>query len=141
VTSDALSTPTVLIYSSNRTTREAVRLALGSRPAPELPRIEIVEVATEPIAVRRIAEGGIDTAILDGESVPAGGMGVCRTIKDEVFDAPPVLLIVGRAQDAWLASWSKADAVLAQPLDPIAVAASTADLLRARIARPSTGAR
>lgn len=141
MTDDAPRTPTVLVYSSNRRTREAVRLALGSRPAPELPRIEIVEVATEPIAVRRISEGGIDTAILDGESVPAGGMGVCRTIKDEVFDAPPVLLIVGRAQDAWLASWSRADAVVAQPLDPIALASATADLLRARIADTATGAR
>ena len=44
--------------------------------------------------------------VLDGEAQPAGGMGVCRQAKDEIHDCPPVLLIIGRPDDGWLATWS-----------------------------------
>jgi DNA-binding response OmpR family regulator len=107
-------------------------MALGRRPAPELPAIEIVEVATEPFVIRSLDGGDIDLAILDGEAVP-GGMGICRQLKDEIFRAPPVLVIVGRPADAWLATWSRADAVVSQPLDPRVLADQAAALLRRRL--------
>jgi hypothetical protein len=44
-----------------------------------------------------------------------------------------VLLLTGRAQDAWLAAWSRADAAVPQPLDPVAVAEALAGLARRRI--------
>lgn len=61
-------------------------------------------------------------------------MGVCRQIKDEIFRCPPVLLLIGRPQDAWLATWSRADATVTLPVDPVDFAASLADLLRSRLA-------
>ena len=45
-------------------------------------------------------KGGIDLAILDGEAVPAGGMGICRQLKDEIYRCPPVLVLIGRPEDA-----------------------------------------
>jgi hypothetical protein len=45
-----------------------------------------------------------------------------------------VLVLIGRPQDGWLATWSRADAVVSYPLDPIAVAKAVADLLRQRLA-------
>ena len=48
--------------------------------------------------------------ILDGEAVPAGGMGIARQLKDEIYRCPPILVLIGRPQDAWLATWSRADA-------------------------------
>ncbi|MGB9373237.1 MAG: hypothetical protein WCA82_03640 [Jiangellales bacterium] len=123
----------VLVYSGNRSTRDQVRLALGSRPHPDLPEVELVEVATRPHVFRELDTGTIDVAILDGEAAPAGGLGVCRTIKDEIFNAPPVLVLVGRPQDGWLATWSRAEAVVSHPLDPVAVARATADLMRRRL--------
>jgi hypothetical protein len=54
-------------------------------------------------------------------------------LKDEVYNCPPVLLLIGRPQDAWLATWSRADAVVAHPLDAIAVANAAAGLLRRRV--------
>ena len=95
-------TLTVLVYSDDRTTRAAVRTALGRRPAADLPRVEYVECATEPMVIRRLQEGGIDLAVLDGEAVPSGGMGIAKRMKREIYGAPPVLLLIGRAQDAWL---------------------------------------
>mgnify|MGYP000632582417 CR=1 FL=1 len=107
-------------------------LAIGRRPAAELPRVEFVEVATEPVVVSRMDAGGIDLAILDGEAVPAGGMGICRQLKDEIYQCPPILVLVGRPQDAWLATWSRADAAVAHPINGIALAGEVVRLLAAR---------
>ncbi len=123
-------TATVLVYSDDANTREQVRLAVGRRPAPDAPQVEFLECATLPAVLAALDEGGIDACVLDGEAVPAGGMGVCRQIKDEVFRCPPVLLLMGRPQDAWLATWSRADATVTHPVDPVALAEALAGLLR-----------
>jgi DNA-binding response OmpR family regulator len=124
----------VLVYSDDASIRQQVVLALGTRPAPELPTIEVVEVATEPIVRSLVTRGGIDVIVLDGEAVPAGGMGICRSLKEEIYQCPPVLLLTGRREDEWLARWSNAEATVQHPLDSIAVAHAVADLLRARVA-------
>lgn len=68
--------------------------------------------------------------MLDGEAGKAGGMGLCRQLKDEIFRCPPVLVLVVRREDLWLASWSDADAVLARPLDPLELQETIARMLR-----------
>ncbi len=122
----------VLVYSDDSSTRSDVMLALGKRPRPDLPALEYLECATEPVLIAAMDAGGIDLAILDGEAVPVGGMGICRQLKDEIYRCPPVLLLIGRAEDGWLATWSRADAAVAHPLDPIALAEAATDLLRPR---------
>lgn len=124
----------VLIYSDDATVREAVKLALGSRPAPELPRIDFVECATEPVVIRQMDSGTIDLAILDGEAAPAGGLGICRQLKDEIFNCPPVLVLTGRPADGWLATWSRAEAAVPHPIDPVVLAETVATLIRRRLA-------
>jgi DNA-binding response OmpR family regulator len=124
----------VMVYSDNTDTRQQIMLALGRRPSRELPVVEYVEVATEPMVIRTADAGGLDLLILDGEAAPAGGMGVCRQLKDELYAGPPILVVVGREQDAWLATWSRADAVVSQPLNPLALAETVTDLLRPRVA-------
>jgi DNA-binding response OmpR family regulator len=128
----------VLVYSSNSLTRAAVRAALGRRPAAELPKLEYIECATEPAVIKVMDAGGIDLVILDGEAAPSGGMGIARQLKDEIFQAPPVIVLIGRPQDAWLATWSRAEAVVAHPLDPLQLAESAAALLRQRLSGAST---
>ncbi len=120
---------TILLYASNRLTREDVRLALGRKVAADLPPVRVVEVATQPAVITAMDEGGVDLAILDGEAVP-GGMGLCRQLKDEVVRCPPVLVLTGRADDAWLATWSRADGVVPHPVDPFRLPGVVADLLR-----------
>ena len=124
---------TILLYSSNRLTRENVRLALGGKVASDLPPISVVEVATQPAVLSAMDQGGIDLAILDGEAVP-GGMGLCRQLKDEIVRCPPILVLTGRLDDAWLATWSRADGVAAHPIDPFRLPGVVANLLRARVA-------
>ncbi|MGY0062494.1 hypothetical protein ACWY4P_39185 [Streptomyces sp. LZ34] len=125
-------TATVLVYSDDSSTRQQVRLAAGRRPAPDVPPVEFVECATLPAVLSALEDGGIDVCVLDGETAPAGGMGVCRQIKDEIFRCPPVLLLIGRPQDAWLATWSRAEAAVTHPVDPVALADALAELLRQR---------
>lgn len=120
----------VLLYSDDRDVRSAVVAALGTRPHPDLPDLEFVECATEPVVWRELDAGGIALAILDGEATPVGGMGIARQMKDELYQAPPSLVLTGRPQDAWLATWSRADAVVPQPLDPFRLAESVIALLR-----------
>lgn len=134
VPSDDVPARKVLVYSDDANTRAQVRLAIGRRPAAGLPIVELVEAATEPVVIAMLDEGGIDVVVLDGEATPAGGMGICRQAKDEIYNCPPVLVLMGRPQDGWLAAWSRADAVVSHPLDPIAVAKAVADLLRQRLA-------
>ncbi|WP_432135606.1 MULTISPECIES: hypothetical protein [unclassified Streptomyces] len=122
-------TATVLVYSDDSTTREQVRLACGRRPAPDAPLVEFVECATADAVVRELDKGGIDVCVLDGEAVPMGGMGLCRQIKDEVFRCPPVLVLMGRPQDAWLATWSRAEAAVTLPVEPVEFASALAALL------------
>jgi DNA-binding response OmpR family regulator len=128
------STMKVLVYSDDRTTRQQVMTALGRRPAADLPALEYVECATEPAVISQADKGRFDLLILDGEATPAGGMGICRQLKDEIYRCPPILVIVGRPQDAWLATWSRADAVAAHPIDAIVLAQTVAKVLRRRAA-------
>jgi DNA-binding response OmpR family regulator len=132
------ATATVLVYSDDANTREQVRLAVGRRPAADLPPVRYVECATMPAVLTELERGGVDLCVLDGEANPAGGMGVCRQIKDEIFHCPPVLVLIGRPQDAWLATWSRADAAITHPLDPVALGESLALLLRHRLTPEST---
>ncbi|WP_399924402.1 hypothetical protein [Streptomyces kanamyceticus] len=123
-------TATVLVYSDNASTREQVRLATGRRPAADVPEVEFIECATLPAVLKELDRGGVDVCVFDGEATPAGGMGVCRQVKDEIFRAPPVLLLIGRPQDAWLATWSRAEAAVTLPVDPVEFADALAALLR-----------
>ena len=125
---------TILVYSDDRNTRGEVRLALGRRVAADLPEIEIVECATHQAVTKTLDAGGIDLVVMDGEATPAGGIGLCRQVKDEIANCPPVVLLVARVADAWLATWSRAEAVVPYPIDPVRLPSSVAEVLRAGLA-------
>ena len=120
----------VLLYSDKVDTREDVMLAVGRRIDAALPPVEWVQVATAAAATSLVAAGGLSLLVLDAEAAKTGGMALCRQVKDDVYDCPPVLVLIARPQDAWLASWSQADAVVARPLDPIVLQGAVAGLLR-----------
>ena len=128
--------PVIIVYSDDSSVRSAIVAALGKRVASDLPEHQIEEFATGPalraFVDRKSVSGHLraDLFILDGEAVPEGGMGIARQLKDEVFNCPPVLLITGRREDAWLAAWSRAEASVIHPIDPFTLANTVADLLR-----------
>ena len=126
---------TVVVYSNDPAVRDTIRLAIGRRPAADLGPVEFVEVATGAALLATVDAGGTDLIILDGEAWPTGGLGLAKQLKDEIQDCPHTLVLVARKDDAWLARWSLADAVLAHPVDAPDLAAAVCDQLRARAAR------
>jgi len=130
----------VLLYSDDIATRDAVRLAVGGRPARDVEVSTWFECATAAAAIEAVETGQYNLLILDGEAAPAGGLGLCRQLKNEIFSCPPVLVLTGRPQDGWLAAWSRADLAVPHPLDPIAVAGAVAELGRRVDASTTTGA-
>lgn len=124
--------PRILIYSDDSAVRETVRLAVGPRLRAGAARIEWLEIATHAKIIDGTQISSFDLLILDGETDKSGGMGISRQLKDEIYECPPVLLLTARPDDAWLASWSLADAVVSRPLDPIELQRKVAELVTAR---------
>jgi len=122
----------VLVYSDDAAVRSSIKVSLGRRPSLDFGEIEILECATQPAAIAAVDSKHFDLLILDGEANPSGGMGLCRQLKDEIYNCPPVLVLVGRVDDRWLATWSRADAVVAHPIDPRAVVSACLELLKTR---------
>jgi DNA-binding response OmpR family regulator len=121
----------IALYSDDSSVRASVISALGKQLDSTLAVHEIKEFATaDALRLYVDSKKQVDLFVLDGEAVPEGGMGVARQLKDEVFNCPPVLLITGRAQDNWLAAWSKAEGTVTHPIDPFTIAAKCAALLK-----------
>jgi len=109
--------------------------------------VEWVEVVTPGGAQLEIETGRVDLAILDAEAPKLGGVGLARQWGHELESPPPVLLLVAREQDSWLATWSGAGATLLWPADPFALRetvttllASDGEGLSAREGQPRDGA-
>lgn len=121
--------PRVLVYSDDVDTRQEVLLAVGRRLGRGTPDIDWTEAASPAAVIAEASTGTYDLLILDGEAHKTGGMAISRQLKDEVYNCPPVLLLTGRPQDAWLGSWSNADLVISRPLDPERLQRAVAGLL------------
>jgi len=131
---DGVRRVSVLLYSDDFTTRDAVRAAVGRRPARDVEVVSWHECATAPAVIEAADAGGFDVLVLDGEAAPTGGLGLARQLKNEIFHCPPILVLTGRPQDAWLAGWSLADEAVPHPLDPAALADAVARLARGHAA-------
>ena len=92
-----------------------------------------LEADTELDALADLEGGEVDLGILDGEAWPAGGLGLCRQAKDEVRHCPLLLVLIGRRDDAWLATWSRAEAAVMHPIDPMQLADVVIRLVRERL--------
>jgi DNA-binding response OmpR family regulator len=123
----------VLLYSDDITTRDAVRAAVGRRPAKDVEVVHWLECATAAAVVTAVETEPFDILILDGEAAKVGGMGLARQLKNEIFDCPPIIVLTGRPQDAWLAAWSMADLAVPHPLDPVDLTSAVSLLARSSV--------
>ncbi len=120
----------ILLYSDDVTTRNAVRLAVGRRPSRDVQVESWHECATSDAVLDALRGTRFDLLVLDGEAAPYGGLGLCRELKHSIYECPPVIVLTGRPQDAWLASWSYADYAVPHPIDPLAMADAVAKVAR-----------
>src|SRR4051794_41926262 len=84
-----VSEATVLVYSHRPEVREAVRTAVGRRPAADVGPLTWVECETGDEVITAVDLGGIDLCILDGEAQPTGGRGPCPPMEGEGRGPPP----------------------------------------------------
>lgn len=127
----------VLLYSDDRSTRDDVRVAVGKRPSRSVEIESWFECATPAAAEEAMRTSTFDLLILDGESAPYGGLGMCRQFKHEFFECPPIIVLTGRPQDDWLAAWSYADGAVPHPLDPVLMAQAVADVATREAVKPA----
>ena len=120
----------ILLYSDDRATRDEVRRSIGRRAAADLPRLRWTEAATHDGVVTKANEGDFALLILDGEAAKVGGMAISRQLKNELYECPPILILTARPQDAWLATWAQADAIVQAPVNPLEIQQVVAGLLR-----------
>ncbi len=113
------NTVNVLVYSGSSDTRREVIEGVGRKPAKDLPTLNWVETATSWGALDAFATTDPSLLVLDAETTKDGGMSVARHIQDRFDDVPPIVILIARPQDSWLADWAGATAIISAPFDPL----------------------
>jgi DNA-binding response OmpR family regulator len=95
------------------------------------------EVRTPERALALLDEGqdAYDIVIADNDTAPTGGFFLAREMKARGRmgrEMPPVVLLVAREQDDYLARWAEADAWVLKPVDPFDLAEAVDALVERR---------
>jgi len=84
--------------------------------------VEVLEVRTPQLALRLLDRGDrFDLVLADADTAPTGGFALSREVKARARmgrEVPPVILLIAREQDKFLAKWCEADAFIIKPPDP-----------------------
>jgi DNA-binding NarL/FixJ family response regulator len=107
----------VLIAADSKSVRDEVRSVLGARD------YTVREVTSGPRVVAEVLERTPDLLVCDFQIGNMGGMAITLELRLEEsggrLEHVPVLLLVDRRPDVFLARRSEADGFLVKPLDPI----------------------
>ena len=118
---------TILVASDAPTLRKDVEAVISG------PDIEVRAVTSGPEVVAFVAEESPDLLIVDMQMGNMGGMAVCLELRlQESYDALdhiPVLMLLDRRPDVFLARRSDAEGWLVKPLDPLRLRRAVAALL------------
>jgi len=122
-------TASILLYSDNPNLRREVRQAVGDTIGAGNVAVQWAEVATAEMAMMLTRDDTFDLIIGDNETAKLGGTGLTRQMRNELDWEPRVLLLLARQQDAWLAAWCGANAVIQRPIDPFTLRQRVTELL------------
>jgi CheY-like chemotaxis protein len=123
----------VLLVASAQRVRERLRLALerleSGDPADE---VQFLETGNGNDATVLAETRRPDLVVVEVGVTPYGAFGITRDIKGSPETACPVIIVLERPQDEWLARWSGADALVNRPADPFALAQVAGRLIQER---------
>ena len=89
-------------------------------------QVAILEVRTPSRAMRVLEEHlDYDVVLADADTAPSGGFVLSRDMKAAMRmeqRMPPIVLLIARDQDKFLAKWAEADAFIRKPADPFDLA-------------------
>ena len=118
---------TILVASDAPTIRDEVEAVISG------PDVEVRAVTSGPGVVAYVAEESPDLVIVDMQMGNMGGMAVCLELRlQESYDAIdhiPVLMLLDRRPDVFLARRSSAEGWLVKPLDPLRLRRAVTALL------------
>ena len=119
---------TVLLASDLPSLRHELRTMLES------PEIEILEASSGPEVFKLLRQQPLDLAILDMQIGNMGAMAICLDLHHEesygAAEHVPVLMLLDRRPDVFLARRSGAEGFVVKPLDPQRVRRAVRTLLR-----------
>jgi DNA-binding response OmpR family regulator len=119
---------TILLVAVTPHARERLRLALERLEATgEELAFEEADNGNDALAIAEARHP--DLVVVEVGVTPYGAFGLTRDLKAMPELACPVIVILERPQDEWLARWSGADALVTRPVDPFAIAQVAAKLL------------
>jgi DNA-binding response OmpR family regulator len=111
------ATKDVLIATDSVNVRDEVRAVLGARD------YTVRWVNSGPFVIAAVREQTPDLLVCDFQIANMGGMAITLELRNDEsggrLDHVPVLLLVDRRPDVFLARRSEADGFLVKPLDPI----------------------
>ncbi|OKL49932.1 hypothetical protein [Boudabousia marimammalium] len=122
----------ILVFSDDSSFREEIKAAIGLHPYVGSPQVTFHDAATSFGVTSILEENHVDLAIFDGEVQKDGAMSVAHTVHDTLPEdsIPPIVFIVARQQDEWLARGAHASLILTQPVEPILLQEQVAQLLK-----------
>jgi DNA-binding NarL/FixJ family response regulator len=119
---------TILLASDLASLRRELETMLAG------PDAMIEEASTGPEAIARVRQGGVDLVITDLQIGAMGGMAITMELRnlESYGDAEPVpvLMLLDRRPDVFLARRAGADGFVVKPLDPQRVRQAVRALLR-----------
>ena len=110
----------ILMVADHAHAAEQIRAAFGTADNT----LFHVSTPTRALALLDDPEeyGAYDLVVADNDMQPEGGLSLSREIKMRAMAGetmPPIILLLARPQDAWLANWSQCDAWLIKPASPL----------------------
>lgn len=115
----------VLVVISDDDVRARAVSALGLRR-------DLTVTAVTGIAEAQDLVADAEVLVVDGDLRPKGGYSWLYELREDAemhgTHRPPALVLTDRADDRFLVEWSSADAWMAKPVDPFALARTVANL-------------
>ena len=120
----------VLLVSPEANARDLLRIAVGSIERRLGERVSFLEASDGELGARAGLRERPDAVVADEIASRAGAFSMARDLRG----APdpylgPIVFILERKHDAWLARWSGADAWFVRPVDPFALADRLVELI------------
>ena len=120
----------VLLVSPDAEARDLFRIAVGSIERRLGEPVSFLEAANGEQAARVGLREHPDAVVADEIASRAGAFAMARDLRGAAEPyRGPIVIVLERKHDAWLARWSGADAWFVKPVNPFELAESVARFL------------
>ncbi len=128
----------VLLVSPDAEARDLLRISVGSIERRLGESVSFLEAQDGEQGARIGLRERPDAVVADEIASRAGAFSLARDLRGAVEPyGGPIVIVLERKHDAWLARWSGADAWLVRPIDPFELADRLVELIQAHRARPA----